>query len=69
MAGALPPDEGVLRDYGSFATEGAWALDSPGGQAGPVGQMEETPTTFLMEYWFKRHKGILLGPSRIKADQ
>ena len=29
-----------------------------------VGQMEETPTTFLLEYWFKRHKGILL-----KADQ
>jgi hypothetical protein len=60
---ALPPDESVMRDYASFATEGAWALDSSGGQAGPPGMREETPTTFLMEYWFKRFKGILSGPS------
>ena len=59
---ALPPDESVLRDYASFAAEGAWALDSPGGQAGPPGLREETPTTFLLEYWFKRRVGILGAP-------
>ena len=67
----LPPDESVLRDYGSFATEGAWALDAPlwvadSGQAGPPGLREETPTTYLMEYWFKRYKGILLGASPMR---